>query len=52
MLQQNVTGTPRWQLAREIIAQLREMPAATAEAETEVRLYKRAAVPVPWPPLS
>jgi hypothetical protein len=34
-----VTGTPRWQLARDIIAQLREMPAATAEAEIEVRLY-------------
>ena len=39
MLQQNVTGTPRWALAREIIAQMREMPAATSEAETEVRLY-------------
>ncbi len=37
--QQDVTGTPNWQLARGIIAQLREMPAATAEAETEVRLY-------------
>ena len=36
---QDVTGTPNWQLARGIIAQLREMPAATAEAETEVRLY-------------
>ena len=36
---QDVTGTPRWQLAREIIAQLREMPPATAEAEIEVRLY-------------
>ncbi len=35
----DVTGTPNWQLARDIIAQLREMPAATAEAETEVRLY-------------
>ena len=34
-----VTGTPRWELARDIIAQLRQMPAATAEAETEVRLY-------------
>ena len=34
-----VTGTPRWGLARDIIAQLRQMPAATAEAETEVRLY-------------
>ena len=36
--QQDVTGTPRWQLAREIIAQLREMPAATAESEIESRL--------------
>ena len=34
-----VTGTPRWGLARDIIAQLRAMPAVTAEAETEVRLY-------------
>ena len=33
------TGTPRWELARDIVAQLRQMPAATAEAETEVRLY-------------
>ena len=38
-LQPNITGTPRWQLAREIVAQLREMPADTAEAEIEVRLY-------------
>ncbi len=36
---QDVTGTPNWQLARGIIAQLREMPVATAEAEIEVRLY-------------
>ena len=35
---QSVTGEPRWQLAREIVAQLREMPAATAEAEVENRL--------------
>ena len=35
---QDVTGEPRWQLAREIVAQLREMPAATAEAEVENRL--------------
>ena len=35
---QDVTGTPRWQLAREIIAQLREMPTATAESEIENRL--------------
>ena len=37
--QQDVTGEPRWQLAREIVAQVREMPAATIEAEIEVRLY-------------
>ena len=36
---QDITGTPNWGLARDIIAQLREMPAATAEAEVEVRLY-------------
>ena len=36
--QQDVTGTPRWQLAREIIAQLLEMPAATAESEIDTRL--------------
>ena len=36
---EEVTGTPRWGLARDIVAQLRQMPAATAEAETEVRLY-------------
>ena len=39
ILPQDVTGTPRWQLARGIIAQLREMPAATAEAEVELRLH-------------
>ena len=38
-IQQDVTGTPRWQLAHEIIAQLREMPAATAEREAETRLH-------------
>ena len=37
--QQDVTGEPRWQLAREIVAQVREMPASTIEAEIEVRLY-------------
>ena len=37
--EQDITGTPNWELARDIIAQLREMPAATAEAEIEVRLY-------------
>ena len=35
----DVTGTPRWGLARDIVAQLRAMPAVTAESETEVRLY-------------
>ena len=37
-LPQDVTGNPRWQLAREIVAQLRELPPATAEAEIEHRL--------------
>ncbi len=37
--QPNVTGSPRWDLARGIVAQLRQMPAATAEAEIEVRLH-------------
>ena len=35
----DIAGTPNWAPARDIIAQLREMPAATAEAEVEVRLY-------------
>ena len=35
----DVTGTPRWESAREIVAQLREMPLQAAEAEAEVRLY-------------
>ena len=35
----NVTGTPRWESAREVVAQLREMPRQAAEAEAEVRLY-------------
>ena len=35
---QDVTGEPQWQLAREIVAQLRVMPPATAEAEVENRL--------------
>ena len=35
----DVTGMPNWALARDIISQLRQMPAATAESETEVRLY-------------
>ena len=37
-LPQDVTGNPRWQLAREIVAQLRELPADIAEAEVENRL--------------
>ncbi len=36
---QNVTGEPRWQLAREIVAQLRGLPAGTAESEIEHRLW-------------
>lgn len=36
--QPNVTGSPRWDLAREIVAQLREMPAGVAEAEIDNRL--------------
>ena len=31
----NVTGTPRWEPAREIVAQLREMPSSAAESEIE-----------------
>ena len=38
MLQQNVTGTPRWDLARESVARLREMPAQQAEANVEDEL--------------
>ena len=37
--QQDVTGEPRWQLAREIVAQLRQMPVSTAESESETRLW-------------
>ena len=37
-LPQDVTGNPRWQLAREIVAQLRDLPADIAEAEVENRL--------------
>ena len=36
--QRNVTGPPRWELAREIVAQLRGMPAGVAEAEIDNRL--------------
>ena len=35
---QDITGTPNWGLARDTIAQLGEMPPATAESEVEVRL--------------
>lgn len=34
----DITGAPRWNLAREIVAQLREMPAGVAEAEIDNRL--------------
>ena len=37
--QHDVTGAPRWELAREIISQLREMPAGVAEAEIDNRLH-------------
>ena len=37
-LPQDVTGNPRWQLAREIVAQLRDLPPDIAEAEIEHRL--------------
>lgn len=37
--QQDVTGIPRWDLARDIVAQLREMPADSAEREAETRLH-------------
>ena len=36
--QPNVTGSPRWELARGIVAQLRQMPAGAAEAEIDNRL--------------
>lgn len=36
--QQNVTGTPRWDLARESVARLWEMPAQQAEANVEDEL--------------
>ena len=35
---QDVTGEPHWQLARESVAQLRNLQAGTAEAEVEHRL--------------
>ena len=38
IMSQDVTGEPRWQLAREIVAQLRVLPADIAEAEVENRL--------------
>ena len=37
--QPNVTGSPRWELAREIVAQLREMPAGVAEANIRGSLF-------------
>ena len=36
--QQDVTGTPNWDLAREAIARLQAMPAATAEANVQGQL--------------
>ena len=38
IMPQDVTGEPRWQLAREMVAQLRGLPPDTAEAEVEHRL--------------
>ena len=38
MMPQDVTGEPHWQLARESVAQLRNLQAGTAEAEIEHRL--------------
>ena len=38
MLRSNVTGTPRWDLAREAVARLWEMPAQQAEANVEDEL--------------
>ena len=37
--QQDVTGEPRWDLAREAVARLRTMPAATAEANIQGQLF-------------
>lgn len=37
--QPNITGSPNWNQARNIVVQLREMPAATAEREAETRLH-------------
>lgn len=36
---QDVTGEPRWDLAREAVARLRAMPAATAEANIQGQLF-------------
>ena len=37
--QHDVTGEPRWDLARESVARLRTMPAATAEANIQGQLF-------------
>ena len=37
--EQDITGTPNWGLARDMVAQLRELPAAIVEAEIEHRLH-------------
>ena len=37
--QNDVTGEPRWNLAREAVARLRTMPASTAETNTQGRLF-------------
>ena len=37
--QQDVTGEPRWDLAREAVSRLRTMPAATAEANIQGQLF-------------
>ena len=39
IMPQDVTGEARWDLVRGIVAQLRELPADTAEAEVENRLW-------------
>ena len=37
--QYDVTGEPRWDLAREAVARLRTLPAATAEANIRGQLF-------------
>ena len=39
MFGQDITGEPRWNLAREAVARLRTMPAATAEANIQGQLF-------------